>query len=100
MKAALSITASAIVIGVLAGPALAQQDTAGMITQINRLNGTIMIEPIKDKTVGASTSGTSEEFKVQDAKMLDAVHACDTVTYAVASKGGSKTITKLQEAGK
>jgi hypothetical protein len=97
MKAATSITASAIAIGVLVGPVLAQQNTAGMITQINRLNGTITIEQLQDKTVGSSTGGPTEEFKVQNGKMLDAVHAGDTVTYSVASNGASKTITKLQK---
>lgn len=97
MKAARSITASVIAIGVLLGPALAQQNAAGMITQINRLNGTITIEQIQDKTVGASTNGPTEDFKVQNGKMLDAVHAGDTVTFSVASNGGAKTITKLQK---
>ena len=97
MKAATSITATAIAIGVLVGPVLAQQDTAGMVTQINRLNGTITIQQIPDKTVGSSTSGPTDEFKVQNGKMLDAVHAGDTVTYSVASNGASKTITKLQK---
>lgn len=97
MKAARSITAGAIAIGVLVGPALAQQDTAGMVTQINRLNGTITIKQIQGKTVGSSTSGPTEDFKVQNGKMLDAVHAGDTVTYSVASNGASKTITKLQK---
>jgi len=68
-----------------------------MITQINRLNGTITIEQLQDKTVGSSTGGPTEEFKVQNGKMLDAVHAGDTVTYSVASNGASKTITKLQK---
>ena len=97
MKAVKSITVSAMAIGVLVGPALAQQNAAGMVTQINRLNGTITIEQIQDKTVGSSSSGPTEDFKVQNGKMLDAVHAGDTVTYSVASNGASKTITKLQK---
>lgn len=97
MKAAKSILASAMAMGISVGPALAQQDIAGMITQINRLNGTIAIQQIQNKTVGASTDGPTEEFKVQDGKLLDTVHAGDRVTYSVAGDGGTKTITKLQK---
>ncbi len=97
MRAAKCITASAIAISVLICPAFAQQDTVGMITQINRLNGTITIKQIQDKTVGTGTSGPTDTFKVQDGKLLDAVHAGDTVAYSVAANGGSKTITKLQK---
>ncbi|WP_024507275.1 copper-binding protein [Bradyrhizobium sp. ARR65] len=96
MKAAKSILASVIATNVLANGALAQNDVAGMITQINRLNGTVAIQQIQDNTVGASTGGPTEEFKVQDGKLLDAVHAGDRVTYSLAGNG-SKTITKLQK---
>jgi hypothetical protein len=82
------------------GPALAQQQgSAGTITGINRLTGTVAITPTQDATVGSngpvSAPAPSEQFKVKDGAMLDAVHAGDRVTYSVAETGGVKTITKL-----
>jgi hypothetical protein len=76
-----------------------QQDMAGTITGINRLTGTVAITPTQSGTVGSnapsSAPAPSEEFKVKDGALLDAVHAGDRVTYTVAETGGVKTITKL-----
>ena len=76
-----------------------QQGSAGTITGINRLTGTVAITPTQDATVGsngpAAAPAPSEQFKVKDGAMLDAVHAGDRVTYSVAETGGVKTITKL-----
>jgi len=84
----------------LCGSALAQQQgSAGTITGINRLTGTVAITPTQSGTVGsnapASVPALSEQFKVKDGALLDAVHAGDRVTYTVAGTGGVKTITKL-----
>jgi Cu/Ag efflux protein CusF len=73
----------------------ADQNAKGMITGINRLNGTIAIEPAQEGTVGQS--GASEQYKVQDGAMLDAVHAGDRVTFSARENGGVKTITKLEK---
>lgn len=67
-----------------------------MITMINRLNGTIAIQQIQDATVGTNTSGPIEQYKVQDGKLLDTVHAGDRVAFS-ATGNGVKTITKLQK---
>jgi Cu/Ag efflux protein CusF len=76
-----------------------QQGSAGTITGINRLTGTVAITPTQDATVGSNgptvAPAPSEQFKVKDGGMLDAVHAGDRVTYSVAESGGVKTITKL-----
>ena len=84
----------------LCGSALAQQQgSAGTITGINRLTGTVAITPTQSGTVGSNAPAPepapSEEFKVKDGALLDAVHAGDRVTYTVAETGGVKTITKL-----
>ena len=84
----------------LCSSALAQQQgSAGTITGINRLTGTVAITPTQSETVGsnapASAPALSEQFKVKDGALLDAVHAGDRVTYTVAETGGVKTITKL-----
>jgi len=76
-----------------------QQSSAGTITGINRLTGRVAITPTQSETVGSNTAAfepaPSEEFKVKDGALLDAVHAGDSVTYTVAETGGVKTITKL-----
>jgi Cu/Ag efflux protein CusF len=95
--ASIMITAAAIV---CCGSAFAQQQgSAGTITGINRLTGTVAITPTESSTVGsngpAAAPAPSEEFRVKDAALLDGVHAGDRVTYSVAETGGAKTITKL-----
>lgn len=45
--------------------------------------------------MGAASGGPTEEFKVQDGAMLDAVHAGNRVTFSTGENG--KTITKLQK---
>jgi hypothetical protein len=76
-----------------------QQGSAGTITGINRLTGTVAIAPTQSGTVGSnaptSAPAPAEEFKVKDGALLDAVHAGDRVTYGVTDAGGVKTITKL-----
>jgi Cu/Ag efflux protein CusF len=94
MRTASIVLASAIAVSVCLPAAMAQQTIEGMITKINRLNGTIAIQQTQSGTVGANTA--AEEFKVQDASLLEPLHAGDRVTFSVAESGGVKTITKLQ----
>ena len=75
---------------------LAQQALTGMITTIDRINGTIAIQQIQSGTVGANTRGATEQFKVQGG-LLNTVHAGDKVTYSVSETGGTKSITKLEK---
>ena len=76
--------------------ALAQQALTGMVTTIDRINGTIAIQQTQSGTVGANTGGATEQFKVQDG-MLNTLHAGDKVTFSVSEAGGTKTITKLEK---
>ncbi len=96
MSIARTLVLSVAAVSVCMSALAAEQGAKGMITGINRLNGTIAIEPAQDGTVGQG-SGAAEEFKVQDGAMLDAVHAGDRVTFSVAETGGVKTITKLEK---
>jgi Cu/Ag efflux protein CusF len=101
MKAAklvLGSLAATIVIGsCVIGPwAFAQQSTTGMITQIDRLNGTIAIQQTQSGTVGANTGG-AQGFKVQDTKLLENFHAGDRVTFSATDDSGAKTITQLKK---
>jgi Cu/Ag efflux protein CusF len=81
----------------MAQQTMAQQTIEGMITKINRLNGTIEIQQMQSGTVGANPGAATEEFKVQDGSMLEPVHAGDKVTYSAVESGGVKTITKLEK---
>ena len=92
-------TARILVMGIAAtsllmSAALAEQSMSGMITKIDRLNGTVAIQQIQSGTVGANTGGATE-FKVQDAGALENVHAGDKVTYSIGDD--AKTVTKLQK---
>jgi len=96
MRAAKIILASVAATIVVASGALAQQSTTGMITQIDRLNGTIAIQQTQSGTVGANTGG-AQEFKMQDSKLLENFHAGDRVTFSATDSGGAKTITQLKK---
>lgn len=92
------IFAGAAALSMLATSALAD-DMTGMITRIDRLNGTISIQQIQKGTVGASSgsAGALQEFKAKDAAMLDSVHAGDRVIYSATEANGTGTLTKLQK---
>jgi hypothetical protein len=76
---------------------LAQQSLNGMITTIDRLNGTIAIRQAQGGTVGAKGGGTTEQQFKAPIGMLDTVHAGDRITFAVSESGGKKTITKIDK---
>jgi Cu/Ag efflux protein CusF len=46
--------------------AFAQQSMTGTISKVDEAGGKIAIQQTQSGTVGASTSGNAEEFKVQD----------------------------------
>jgi hypothetical protein len=60
----------------------AEQGTTGMVTGINRLNSTVAIKRIQTGTV-------------EDAAMIEDVHAGDRVTFSTTDSGDTKTITKI-----
>jgi Cu/Ag efflux protein CusF len=92
------ILAGAAAVTMLASSAFAE-DLTGMITRVDRLNGTISIQQTQKGTVGASTgsAGALQEYKAKDAAMLDAVHAGDRVSYTATETNGTGTLTKLQK---
>jgi Cu/Ag efflux protein CusF len=88
---------SAMAVGICMPAAVAQQTTDGIITKIDRLNGTIAIQQTQSGTVGTSSAAAAEEFKVQDGSQLESVHAGDRVSFSVVESGGVKTVTSLQK---
>ena len=93
------IFAGAAAISMLASSAFAADDMTGMVTRIDRLNGTISIQQTQKGTVGGSAGGAGalQEYKTKDAAMLDAVHAGDRVSYSATDDNGTGTLTKLQK---
>jgi Cu/Ag efflux protein CusF len=81
---------------VISSVALAQQGLTGMITTIDRLNGTIAIQQTQSGTVGANSGGATEQYKIQGG-LLNTLHAGDKVTFSASEAGGTKTITKLEK---
>jgi Cu/Ag efflux protein CusF len=98
MKIAKIALASCAALTLIGSPSLAQQATTGtgMITVIDRINGTIAIRPAQDGTVGANTSTAAIEFRVKGASLED-VHAGDRVRYSATETDGAKTITKIEK---
>ncbi|MFO1111341.1 MAG: copper-binding protein [Bradyrhizobium sp.] len=89
MTSAKSVCAAAA-LAFICSAALAQDARTGMITRIDRLNGTIAIQQPQDGTVGA-TGGVVKQFKVQGVS-LDTLHAGDQVTF---TQSGD-TVTKVE----
>ena len=88
------LTVSAL--SVLGSMALADQPLMGTVIMIDRINGAIAIQQIQGGTVGASTVGATEQYKIQDG-LLNTLHAGDKVTFSVNETNGTKTITKLEK---
>jgi Cu/Ag efflux protein CusF len=95
MRLAMTVLA-ALALTAISSVALAQQTLTGTVTTIDRINGTIAIQQTQSGTVGASSGGATERFKVQDG-MLNTLHAGDKVNVSVSETGGTKTITKLEK---
>ena len=86
----------------------------GVVTVVNRLNGTVVIEPTKDSAKSADATdaaakaaaekaatekaaaeeAAAEHFKIKSG-LIDGVHAGDKVKFSVADTDGTKTITKI-----
>ena len=84
----------------LGSAASAQTQMTGTVTRIDRISGTIAIQtstqPTQSGTVGANTSGSASDFKVQGAN-LETVHGGDKVICSGTEAGGTKTITKIDK---
>jgi Cu/Ag efflux protein CusF len=95
MKIAKIILATAIVI--ISSGALAQQSLSGSVTKVDEANGKITIQQTQSGTVGTSTGGAAEDFKVQDGLLFNALQPGDKVVFTATEAGGVKTITKLEK---
>ena len=98
MKIAKIALASCAALAMLSSVSLAQQamNGTGMVTTIDRTQGSIAIKQTQSGTVGANTGGAAEEFKAQDGLSLDQLHAGDRISFSASETNGIKTITKFQ----
>jgi Cu/Ag efflux protein CusF len=96
MKIARMVLATAT-IAIIGPSAMAQQAVTGSITKVDEANGKITIQQAQSGTVGATTGGAGEDFKVQDGLMFNAFQVGDKVVFTATEIGGVKTITKLQK---
>ena len=97
MKIAKVIFAGAALTLLTCSAAIAQQSMTGTISKVDEANGKLAIQPTQGGTVGATSGGAAEEFKVQDGLVFNAVKPGDKVAVTVTDVGGVKTITKLEK---
>src|SRR5450631_408079 len=96
MKIAKMVLATAT-IAMIGSSAMAQQAVTGSITKVDEANGKITIQQTQSGTVGATTGGAGEDFKIQEGLIFNAFQVGDKVVFTATDIGGVKTITKLQK---
>jgi len=96
MRAGQHILAGIAALGLVSTSALAEQNKSGMVTQIDRLKGTITIQQMQSGTVGTS-GGVVQEFKVSNGGMLEPIHAGDKVNFSTTDSADRPTIEKIQK---
>lgn len=85
----------------------------GLVTVVNRLTGTVVIEPTKDSAKNANDAAakaaaekaaaekaaaaeaSAEHLKIKR-DLIDGVHAGDRIKFSVSETNGTKTITKIE----
>ena len=98
MKKSMFFFAAAATLIVLSSAAFAQQAmTSGVVTKVDEPHGTIRIQYTEPGTVGGPSTDTSEEFKVSDGLLFNALQPGDKVQFSVEQANGAKTITKLEK---
>jgi Cu/Ag efflux protein CusF len=88
---------AAAALAMIGTAAFAQESRTGMVTRIDRLNGTIAVQQKQDGTVGTS-GGTDnvKQYKVQGISLED-LHAGDQVTFTATQTGGVDIISKIEK---
>lgn len=87
----MKVLAITFAIALASSNASAQQAMKGTVTKVDELNGKITVQQLPEGTATAST----EDYKVQDGLMFNALQSGDKVMFNVETMNGAKTITKL-----
>jgi Cu/Ag efflux protein CusF len=70
---------------------------SGVVTKGDESQGTIRIQSAQPGTVGGTSADTSEDFKVRDGLLFNALQRGDKVQFSMEQTNGAKTITKLEK---
>jgi Cu/Ag efflux protein CusF len=97
MKTAKVIFTATTLVLLSCSTGFAQQSMTGTISKVDEAGGKISIQQTQSGTVGASSSGAADEYKVQDGLVFNAVKPGDKVSFTVTENGGAKTITRLEK---
>jgi Cu/Ag efflux protein CusF len=80
------------------GSAFAQEAVlSGIVTKVDKPQGTVRIQYGRPSATSGASSDTSEDFKVADGRLFNAIKAGDKVRFTVEQKDGAKTVTKLEK---
>jgi Cu/Ag efflux protein CusF len=97
MKNAKAVFAGAALTLLTCSAAIAQQSMTGTISKVDEAGGKLAIQQTQGGTVGTTSGGAAEEFKVQDGLVFNAIKPGDKVAVTVTDVGGVRTITKLEK---
>jgi len=97
MTVARNILVGTAALVLISSAVFAQQDLTGMITKIDRINGTVTIQEALSASSTPNAGNVAKEFKAQKGVSLDDVHAGDKVTLAITETGEMKSITKTKD---
>jgi Cu/Ag efflux protein CusF len=86
-----------VALAFLGSVAIAQQATNGIVTKVDEPNGTVRIQYGQPGTVGGPSSDISEDFKVKDGLLFNALQIGDRVQFSAEQVDGAKSITKLEK---
>jgi Cu/Ag efflux protein CusF len=84
----------AAAVALTASTASGQVMSKGSITNIDEPNGTITIQRLSG---GANGAGATDDFRVQDGLLFNALRYGDKVSFTAETINGAKTITSLQK---
>ena len=95
-------TAQAITFGIAASVLLAigahaQGTHRGTIVQVEEARGTITVSETSTGTMGSSAGSATQEYKLQDGLLFNALKVGDPISFTVEERNGVRTIPKLAD---
>lgn len=83
--------AAALTTAMIASIAWAQQALTGIVTMVDRISGSVVIQQIPS---GNDNAGGVQRYKIQTS-LLESLHAGDRVSYSFSEANGARTIMKI-----
>ena len=98
MKKNRSFLVAAVALTILSSATTAQQAmTNGVVTKVDEPHGTIRIQYGQPDTVGGTSVDASEDFKVKDGLLFNALQAGDKVKFSIVQVDDAKILIKLEK---